>query len=868
MTQGRSRPLTVSPDAAEAIRREIGKAGGREVCFLAAVTEGREIVRPRAVARGNHQAVLVAARDASVGDVMVHNHPSGVLEPSDADLSVAGRLYEMGLGTAIVDNGVTGLYVVVEPPAPRERVPLVGDELEALLGPSGPLPGIHARYEDRPEQREVLRVIADRYNDGGVAIVEAGTGTGKSLAYLLPAARWALDNQERTVVSTNTINLQEQLVSKDLPLVQELVGEDLRWALVKGRGNYVSIRRLRLAAASLGSIFERDRSEELDRLLDWAEATEDGSLSDLAFAPSPDVWEEIESDTDVCLRARCPHFQQCFYQKARRKAASAEVLVVNHHLLFTDLSVRRSSGDFRTSAVLPGYRHLILDEAHNVEDAATSHLGVGVTRRGLFRLLSRLDRKGKGVLRALGDELGGSEPADAVRAYIHDKVLPEVRRAREVVGRLIDALDAVLPEGRIEPMRIGVPPLDEPVDDPVVRDALDAALPALTALARVLDSLLRRIEERDELYGLVEGRLLDLRSAKRRAGAAADALRTILDPGPGDTANVRWVERRGRAPRLNLTLAAAPVELGSELRDQLFSKLGSASLLSATLATRGTFDFVRGRVGLGELPGAGGESAAADGALQVFAEPTVDVAEAGADPALDVVERLVPSPFDYETQTLLCVPTDVPPPGAEGFHQATTDIAVRMAELTGGGLFLLFTSHRSLMRVAELLRVSGAEARWPLFVQGEQQRSVLLRRFESAGNGLLLGTSSFWEGVDVPGDPLRGLILEKLPFRVPTEPITAARVESIERRGGNSFWEYMLPLAALRLKQGFGRLVRSRTDRGAVVLLDDRILTRKYGRYLRESLPPAPLVKGPWWEVERRLRHFYGALSGSRDPVN
>lgn len=845
------------------MRREIAKAGGREVCFLASITESREVVRPRAVARGNHQAVLVAARDAAVGEVMLHNHPSGVLEPSDADLSVAARLYEMGLGTAIVDNAVGSLYVVVEPPTPRELVPLDPDGLAGLLSPGAPLEEIHGRYEDRPEQREVLRVIADRYNDGGVAIVEAGTGTGKSLAYLVPAARWALDNQERTVVSTNTINLQEQLVSKDLPLVERLLGEDVRWALVKGRGNYVSIRRLRLAASSLTSVFERDRSDELDQLLEWSQSTEDGSLSDLAFSPSPEVWEEVQSDADVCMRARCKHFQQCFYQRSRRRAASAEILVVNHHLLFTDLSVRRTTGDFQTPAVLPGYKHLILDEAHNVEDAATTHLGVDVTRRGLFRLLGRLERKGKGVLRALADELGGSEAADGVRSHIELKVVPSVRRAREAVTRLIDALDTVLPAGHVEPMRIGVPPLGEPIDHPPVREALDTVLPALTAFARTVGSLVGRIEERDELFGLVEGRLLDLRSAERRAGTSADALRLVLDPDVAGTANVRWIERRGRPPRLNLALAAAPVELGPQLREGLFSKVGSASLLSATLATRKTFDFVRGRVGLGP-EGQPGQ----DPAARVFGDNSQAVIETADDAPLDVVERLVPSPFDYETQSLFCVPTDIPSPGAEGFHRATADIALAMAELTDGGLFLLFTSHRSLVRVAEMMRQAGVDKRWPLFVQGEAQRSPLLRRFEAAGNGLLLGTSSFWEGVDVPGDPLRGLILEKLPFRVPSEPVTAARVESVESRGGNSFWDYMLPLAALRLKQGFGRLVRSRTDRGAVVLLDDRVLTRKYGRYFRESLPPAPLVKGPWWEIERRLKDFYGDLSPLPDRVD
>jgi len=547
------------------------------------------------------------------------------------------------------------------------------------------------------------------------------------------------------------------------------------------------------------------------------------------------------------------------------------VLVVNHHLLFSDLSVRRTSGDFQTAAVLPGYKHLILDEAHNVEDAATTHLGVDVTRRSLFRLMGRLDRKGKGVLRALADELGGSDAADGVRTYIDDKVFPSVRRAREAVTRLVDALDSVLPAGHVEPMRIGVPPLGEPIDEPAVRDALDTVLPALSGFARSLESLIRRIEERDELFGLVEGRLLDLRSAERRAGASADSLRLVLDPDVAGVANVRWIERRGRAPRLNLALAAAPVELGPQLRDGLFSKVGSASLLSATLATRKTFDFVRGRVGLGVDPpaGLGDPSGATSGhAAAVFGDGGRNGHHEGEDFALEVVERLVPSPFDYESQSLFCVPTDVPAPGADGFLQKTAEIAHSLADLTDGGLFLLFTSHRSLIRVAELLRQSGADTRWPLFVQGESQRSPLLRRFEAAGNGLLLGTSSFWEGVDVPGDPLRGLILEKLPFRVPTEPITAARVESVESRGGNPFWDYMLPLAALRLKQGFGRLVRSRTDRGAVVLLDNRVLTRKYGRYLRESLPPAPLVKGPWWEIERRLRDFYDVLSPLTDQVD
>jgi ATP-dependent DNA helicase DinG len=297
------------------------------------------------------------------------------------------------------------------------------EALDAVLAPGGALSQRYPGYEDRPGQRAMLSAIADRFNGGGIEIVEAGTGTGKSLAYLIPAVRWAQENGERTVISTNTINLQEQLAGKDLPLVQSLVG-DVPWALVKGRGNYISIRRALLASDSQGSLFEEDRSSEIAALLEWIETSDDGSLSDLTFSPADETWDEVRSDPDICLRARCPHFHDCFYQKSRRRAAAADVLVVNHHLLFTDLAVRRATGNYAHSAVLPAYKRVILDEAHNVEDAATSHLGVRVTRTGLFRAMSRLDRRGRGILTAVHAtsvvpisrcDRGAHRPAEALR---------------------------------------------------------------------------------------------------------------------------------------------------------------------------------------------------------------------------------------------------------------------------------------------------------------------------------------------------------------------------------------------------------------------------------------------------------------------
>ena len=835
---GSTSDLRLSPGAADTIRREIHKAGGREVCFLARVSEARELIEPRAVARGNRAAVLVAARGAEEGGVMIHNHPSGVLEPSDADLGVAAQLYEEGLGSAITDNSADRLYVMVEPPAPRHVEPLDVEALEGVIGPEGPLVQRHPRYEDRPGQRAMLRLVAERFNEGGIAIVEAGTGTGKSLAYLVPAAAWALQNGERTVISTNTINLQEQLDSKDLPLVRDLLGDDVDWALVKGRGNYISIRRARLAAESAPLLFEDDRANELESLLDWIDSTHDGSLADLPLVPSDEVWDEVRSDSDICLRARCPHFQACFYQRSRRRAAAARLLVVNHHLLFTDLSVRMATRNYSGSAVLPAYRHLILDEAHNIEDAATSHLGHEATRLGMFRLLARLDRKGRGVLSAVQEALSGSSLAAAteLRRRIEERVRPAVDEARAQLTLFLDAMEPILPAHAVGAARIGTQDFPEPVRRPEVRERLDGLVAAFRDLEAEVRSVREALERDESLAEDLSGRVLDLQSAERRLGGSVRAVRTVLDPEDGEDRFVRWLEWRGRPQkgRRNLVMASAPIELGDLLRGSLFENTDTVVLSSATLATRGSFDFLRSRVGLAQA--------------ELEASDVIE----------EVIESIILPPFDFKNQTILAVPTDLPDVNSPGdaFQEATARIVADMAEISDGGIFVLFTSHRALRRVAELLRADGGLA-WPLFVHGEDDRARLLERFVASGSGVLLGTASFWEGVDVPGRPLRGLIIQRLPFKVPTEPVTAARVEAIEKRGGNAFWDFVLPLAALRLKQGFGRLVRSHDDRGSVVILDDRLLRKRYGVYLRDSLPPAPLTKGPWNEVAQALGVFH-----------
>ena len=402
----------------------------------------------------------------------------------------------------------------------------------------------------------------------------------------------------------------------------------------------------------------------------------------------------------------------------------------------------------------------------------------------------------------------------------------------------MERLEPFAPEGE-GAVRLGEQGAGEPAENEAVGERLRGSISALGSLEREVAELRSRLELSEALSEALEGRILDLRSVERRLAASVHGLRLVLAPGEEGAAFVRWLESRGRGRRANLVMAAAPIELGELLRESLFTRAETVVLTSATLTTRKRFDFLRGRLGIGR-----------------------DVLEL-SDEEVEVTEDIVMSPFDFTDQAMLVIPTDLPAPrqgGPEagpGFDDATTDVLAAFAQITNGGLFALFTSYGALRRVAGALRDAGADGRWPLFVQGEQDRHRLLDRFVASGNGILLGTSSFWEGVDVPGDPLRGLLIQKLPFRVPTEPITAARMEALERQGLDPFQNFMLPHAALRLKQGFGRLIRARTDRGAVVMLDDRILTRRYGRYLRESLPPAPLVKGAWSDVERRIRDFY-----------
>ncbi|MBA3341509.1 MAG: hypothetical protein H0T48_06700 [Gemmatimonadaceae bacterium] len=712
-------------------------------------------------------------------------------------------------------------------------------DLESIagdIGPDGAVARAMRQYEDRPAQRSMARAISMLYNDTGVGLIEAGTGVGKSLGYLIPALRWAALTGERTVVSTNTINLQEQLVRKDLPfLAGALEGEqEVRFALLKGWRNYLCL--LRLEQSKLIGSGLLDDSGGIDSISAWSKRTADGSLSDVPFAPAPEVWDEVAAEPDLCIRAKCPHYDRCFVFRARREAAQAQVVVVNHHLLMSDVAIRRAQQNWQDAAVIPPYGRLVIDEAHHLEDAAAAHLGESATRLGMQRLLSRLSRgsgsrrTGSGLLAALEERLRarqGDMFSKASMELLQAIILPAVNASREKGGIVFDLLEVFLRENGQPVVRL----TDEFSTDPIWRAGLAGALSDLLGQTAILDDTLTMVRERleaevirDEATAAIAN---ELRGVGRRLEGLAGALHGALDAGNDAHRRIRWVETRGREG--NIAVTWVPLDLAPILRDDLFSRVKTAIVTSATLATDKRFDFLAGRLGVDQL-------------------------------AIPPVTESFPSPFDFATQAILAVPVDTPPPNADaaGHFRAVMRMVTDFTQASDGGIFVLFTSHRDVKQAAVELRASGMPTGRPVLVHGEESRDAMLARFRESGRAVLLGTSSYWEGVDVAGHALRGLLIAKLPFRVPSEPLTAAHCEAIQERGGDPFAEYMVPHAALRLKQGFGRLIRSSTDRGAIVIADPRIVTKSYGDVLMRALPPARRIVLEWAEISRQLREFYG----------
>ncbi|MEF3273710.1 MAG: DEAD/DEAH box helicase family protein [Chloroflexus sp.] len=705
--------------------------------------------------------------------------------------------------------------------------PLDLDAITQFFSPDGPFGRTFTGYEPRPPQVEMARAVAAAFNQSEPLIVEAGTGTGKSMAYLVPATLYATQRGERVVISTNTINLQDQLYHKDIPDLQRIFVAaglpNFRAALLKGRSNYLCLKRYHELRRS-----EQLAAEEVRALLKiqlWLPTTTSGDRAELPLVDREQTaWNKVNVSVETCTGARCPHFRDCYFFRARRAAEAAHLVVVNHALLIADLAA--------ASQVLPPYDHLIIDEAHNLEDVATDQLSFNLDQAGLLKFLDDLLQTGgaqlvSGLLSELPavlTELGGGGAAGERIASAIERMRPTLLRARTAVYECFNLLTRFVQidtdASQYDPRIRLTKSVRQRPEWQQIELAWQNLNDTLAAIGNELAVIEEQVRELNETHGNLDDVLLRVEVLRRFANDARVRSGHVIF---GSDDSVCWLtyDRQRDA----LTLTAAPLSVAEILQSQLFAQKQTSILASATLSIAGEFSFVKSRIGL-------------------------DVCN----------ELLLDSPFNYAQQALVYIPNDIPEPNQRGYQQMVEQAIVDLAIAAGGRMLALFTASNALRQTYMAIQEQLEDHGIGVMAQGiDGSRRALVDRLKEFPRSVLLGTNSFWEGVDVVGDALSVLVITKLPFAVPTDPIVAARSELF----ADPFNEYSVPQSILRFKQGFGRLIRSREDRGIVVVLDRRLLTKKYGQQFLDSLPPTRVRTGPLAHVPGLVARFLQAKNGN-----
>lgn len=801
-----------SEESLQIIKKYLQENNNKSMIFKATFDEDELIQEPFFLSLYKKKNFEETLTKVSKNEVVIRTTKPKQLYPSDMELELSEELYNRrNIAYCLLSSDLDDFYFVQD----IDRIFLEDIDIENYFSKDGILAKEIKGFEYRQEQEEMAQYIQEAINEDRKIIVEAGTGTGKTLAYLIPAIKWAVTNKKKVIIATNTINLQEQLLLKDIPLAKSIIKEEFSYVLVKGRNNYLCKRlfnELVLGKSIDIETFSLEAREQIEYILKWGNKTKTGDKSELPFEVFPDVWELVQSTTELCLGKKCPYRKECFYMKTRIEKMEADILISNHHVFFADLNVRAETDFDSEYLILPRYDMVIFDEAHNIESVARSYFSVEVSKISFTRLLNRIyqrknkRKKEKSALIRVEDTVDEKDLEDSQQyIYLLNTLKEEISILQNIGDEYFDEIRKIYETNTESPIKKSLNNFEMTKSRFLenLREKKDIFQSKLTDFLNLMISFNNVIDEEKDKNPEV----INFNNHLKMFKAYIDSFKFINSF--EDDNYIYWLDINSK--RTNVVLTATPLNIAKKLSSVLFDNLDRLVFASATIVVNGNFDYFKKSLGLDEE---------------------------------DCIEAIIKSPFNYDEQMSVYIPSDIQ--DSENINAFVSDASRFILDIllkTSGKAFILFTSYTMLNQIYYSISKKLKDKGFEVFLHGDKPRSQLIKEFKEAENPILFGTTSFWEGVDVQGENLSNVIITKLPFLVPTDPVVSAISKKIEEDGGNSFTDFQLPEAIIKFKQGVGRLIRKKTDRGNIFILDNRILKKRYGSLFINALPSQKNIK-------------------------
>ncbi|WP_339119875.1 ATP-dependent DNA helicase [Fusobacterium nucleatum] len=801
-----------SKESLQTIKKYLEEQNNKSMIFKATFDEDELIQEPFFLSLYKKKSFEETLTKVARNEVVIRTTKPNQLYPSDMELELSEELYtRRNIAYCLLSSDLDDFYFVQD----IDRIFLEDIDIKNYFSKDGILAKEIKGFEYRQEQEEMAQYIQEAINEDRKIIVEAGTGTGKTLAYLIPAIKWAVVNKKKVIIATNTINLQEQLLLKDIPLAKSIIKDEFSYVLVKGRNNYVCKRLFNELALGKNidiGTFSIEAREQIEYILKWGNKTKTGDKAELPFEVYPDVWELVQSTTELCLGKKCPYRKECFYMKTRMEKMEADILISNHHVFFADLNVRAETDFDSEYLILPRYDMVIFDEAHNIESVARSYFSVEVSKISFTRLLNRIyqrknkRKKEKSALIRVEDTIDEKDLEDS-QQYIDllNTLKEEISILQNIGDEYFDEIRKIYETNTEAPIKKSLNNFEmtksrflENLREK--KDIFQTKLADFLNLMMLFNNVID--EEKDK-----NPEVINFNNHLKMFKAYIDSFKFINSF--EDDNYIYWLDINSK--RTNVVLTATPLNIAQKLSTVLFDNLDRLVFASATIVVNGSFDYFKKSLGLDEE---------------------------------DCIEAIIKSPFDYNEQMSVYIPSDIQ--DSENINAFVSDASRFILNIllkTNGKAFILFTSYTMLNQIYYSISKKLKDKGFEVFLHGDKPRSQLIKEFKEAENPILFGTTSFWEGVDVQGENLSNVIITKLPFLVPTDPVVSAISKKIEENGGNSFTDFQLPEAIIKFKQGVGRLIRKKTDSGNIFILDNRILKKRYGSLFINALPSQKNIK-------------------------